>query len=45
MSSIVNLVNSDTNLKKCDQMSVIASCMVAATMDFTQLIKILDMLG
>lgn len=33
MSSIVNLVNSDTNLKKCDQMSVIASCMVAATMD------------
>ncbi|HHD2820119.1 TPA: recombinase RecT [Clostridium perfringens] len=33
MSSIVNLVNSDTNLQKCDGMSVIASCMVAATMD------------
>lgn len=33
MSSIVNLVNSDTNLKKCEPMSVIASCMVAATMD------------
>lgn len=33
MSSIVNLVNSDTNLQKCDAMSVIASCMVAATMD------------
>lgn len=33
MSSIVNLVNGDTNLKKCDQMSVIASCMVAATLD------------
>ncbi|WP_300259407.1 recombinase RecT [Clostridium sp.] len=32
-SSIVNLVNSDTNLQKCDGMSVIASCMVAATMD------------
>lgn len=33
MSSIVNLVNSDTNLQKCDPMSVVASCMVAATMD------------
>ena len=33
ISSIVNLVNSDTNLQKCDGMSVIASCMVAATMD------------
>lgn len=33
MSSIVNLVNGDTDLKKCDQMSVIASCMVAATLD------------
>lgn len=33
MSSIVNLVNSDTNLKKCEPMSVISSCMVAATMD------------
>ncbi|RXM75105.1 recombinase RecT, partial [Clostridium tetani] len=33
MSSIVNLVNSDINLKKCDQMSVVASCMVAATLD------------
>lgn len=33
MSSIVNLVNSDNNLQKCEGMSVIASCMVAATMD------------
>ncbi len=33
MSSIVNLVNSDTNLSKCEQMSVVASCMVAATLD------------
>ncbi|GAB6149854.1 recombinase RecT [Clostridium novyi] len=33
MSSIVNLVNGDTNLQKCDPMSVVASCMVAATMD------------
>ena len=33
MSSIVNLVNSDTNLKKCDPASVISSCMLAATMD------------
>lgn len=33
MSSIVNLVNADPNLQKCEPMSVIASCMVAATMD------------
>lgn len=33
MSSIINLVNGDTNLMECDQMSVIASCMVAATLD------------
>lgn len=33
MSSIVNLVNSDVNLKKCEGKSVIASCMVAATMN------------
>lgn len=33
MSSIVNLVNGDTNLKKVDQMSVVASAMVAATLD------------
>lgn len=33
MSSIVNLVNSDVNLKKCEPISIIASCMVAATMD------------
>ncbi|MGL4569577.1 MAG: recombinase RecT [Clostridium sp.] len=33
MSSIINLVNSDTNLKKCDPTSVVASAMVAATMD------------
>lgn len=33
MSSIINLVNGDTNLKGCDQMSVVASCMVAATLD------------
>lgn len=33
MSSIINLVNGDTNLKNCEQKSVIASCMVAATMD------------
>ena len=33
MASIVNLVNSDTTLQKCDQMSVISSCMVAATLD------------
>lgn len=33
MSSIINLVNGDANLKKVDQMSVVASCMVAATLD------------
>ncbi|SHH54409.1 recombination protein RecT [Caloranaerobacter azorensis DSM 13643] len=33
MSSIINLVNSDTNLQKCDPMSIIASCMVPATLD------------
>lgn len=33
MSSIANLVNGDTNLKKVDQMSVIASAVVAATLD------------
>jgi recombination protein RecT len=33
MSSIINLVNGDTNLKKCDCMSIIASAMVAATLD------------
>lgn len=33
MSSIINLVNGDTNLKSCDQMSVVASCMVAATLE------------
>jgi len=33
MTSVINLVNSDTNLQKCDQMSVIASAMVAASLD------------
>ena len=33
ISSIINLVNSDTNLQKCDPMSVISSAMVAATLD------------
>lgn len=33
MSSIINLVNGDTNLMECEPMSVIASCMVAATLD------------
>lgn len=33
MSSIINLVNSDPNLKQCEPMSVIAACMVAATLD------------
>jgi recombination protein RecT len=33
MSSIINLVNSDENLQKCLPMSVLASCMVAATLD------------
>ena len=32
MSSIINLVNSDINLVKCEPMSIIASCMVAATL-------------
>jgi len=33
MSSIINLTNSDTNLTKCDANSVIASAVVAATLD------------
>lgn len=33
MSSIVNLINSDANLMQCEGMTVIASCMVAATLD------------
>ncbi len=33
MTSVINLVNSDTNLQKCDQMSVVSSAMVAATLD------------
>ena len=33
MSSIISLANSDTNLRDCDGMSIIASCMVAATLD------------
>lgn len=33
MSSVVNLVNSDTNLMQCDPMTVVASCVVAATLD------------
>lgn len=33
MSSILNLVNSDTNLQSCEPMSIMASCMVAATLD------------
>lgn len=33
MASVINLVNSDTNLQKCDQMSVVSSAMVAATLD------------
>lgn len=33
MTSIVNLYNSDTNLKLCEPMSVVASAMVAATLD------------
>lgn len=33
MASVINLVNSDTNLQKCDQMSVISSAMVAAALD------------
>jgi len=33
MTSIVNLYNSDANLQKCEPMSVVASCMVAATLN------------
>lgn len=33
MSSIINLVNSEKQLQVVDQMSVIASCMVAASLD------------
>jgi recombination protein RecT len=33
MASIINLYNSDTNLQNCDPMTVVASCMVAATLD------------
>lgn len=33
MTSVINLVNSDTNLKKVDQMSVIGSAMIAASLD------------
>jgi recombination protein RecT len=33
MTSVINLVNSDTNLAKVDQMSVIGSAMVAASLD------------
>lgn len=33
MTSVINLVNGDTNLKKCDQMSVVSSAMVAAALD------------
>lgn len=33
ISSIINLVNSDTNLQKCDPMSVVSAAMVAATLD------------
>src|SRR5690606_37111233 len=33
MSSIINLVNSDTNLQKCEPMTVISAAMVAATLD------------
>src|SRR5690625_4095649 len=33
MTSVINLVNSDTNLQKCDQMSVVSSAMVAAALD------------
>ena len=33
MSSIINLVNGDTDLQKCHPMSVVASAMVAATLD------------
>lgn len=33
MTSVINLVNGDTNLQKCDQMSVVSSAMVAAALD------------
>lgn len=33
MASIVNLVNSDGNLQKCQPVSVIQACVMAATMD------------
>ncbi len=33
MTSVINMVNSDTNLQKCDQMSVVSSAMVAAALD------------
>lgn len=33
MASVINLVNGDSTLQKCDQMSVISSAMVAATLD------------
>lgn len=33
MTSVINLVNSDANLQKCDQMSVVSSAMVAAALD------------
>jgi recombination protein RecT len=33
MSSMLNLYTADANLQKCEPMSVIASCMVAATLD------------
>ena len=32
-TSIINLVSSDKNLQQCDPMSVISSCMVAASLD------------
>jgi recombination protein RecT len=33
MSSIINLVQSDVNLQKCDPMTVIGACMVAAALN------------
>lgn len=33
MTSILNLYNSDTNLQKCEPMSIVSSAMVAATLD------------
>jgi len=32
-TSIINLVSSDKNLQQCDPMSIISSCMVAASLD------------